>query len=102
MSEQYKGYEPQPERPPVFTIADLADAVERRRAQNKLDKRFERPERTVELVMEEMHVPNSDRLETSLRVREVLSERTMASLPQRAQRGVHPRGWLGELEDRQP
>ncbi len=103
MAEQYKELESQPERAPMVTIDDLADAVERRRARNKAEKKIERAERSVEFVMEEMHVPRMDRPETAQKIQAQLSKRVAAKLPPARpyHRDVHPRGWLGELEDRQ-
>jgi len=102
MSEQYKAHESQPERTPVITIDDLADAVERRRTDNKAEKRIERAERSIDFVMQELGVPSTERIQTAQKIQERLSERVLAGLPPaRPHTEVHPRGWLGELEDRQ-
>lgn len=114
MSEQYKEYEPQPEEATVLSLSSveidkLVEEVETRRklARTQPRKKSEDPDVSLRAVLREHHALRNDIVtEVNNRLFErklhQKMEKAKSIRDNRTTRKVHPRGWLGELEDRQP
>lgn len=114
MSEQYKGYDPQPEGAPMLSLSSeeidkLVEEVETRRnlARTQTRKQSEDPEVSLQTVLREHHALRDDiATEVSNRLlahklQQKVTKPRVVGNHRTITKEIHPRGWLGELEDRQ-
>lgn len=114
MSEQYKGDQSQPEGVPMLSLPSaeidkLVEEIEARRelARTQSREESEDPEASLQKVLREHRVFSNDviaEINNRLLVRKIQQKVRKPRIvgDRGTKRGVHPRGWLGELEDRQP